>query len=51
MLLIAESGSPRLVKIAYLDDRTCAAIAAHAADMRATATADRPHLRPVPAAA
>ena len=52
MLLIAESGSPRLVKVAYLDDRTCAAIAAYAADMRATArTADRPALRPVPAAA
>jgi DNA segregation ATPase FtsK/SpoIIIE, S-DNA-T family len=50
-LLIAEGGSPRLVKTAYLDDRTCAAIAAHAATLRATAPADRPHLRPVPAAA
>ena len=31
-LLIAEGGSPQLVKVAYLDDRTCAAIAAYAAD-------------------
>jgi len=36
-LLIAENGSPRLIKTAYLDDRTCAAIAAHAAHLRATA--------------
>jgi S-DNA-T family DNA segregation ATPase FtsK/SpoIIIE len=51
-LLIAEGGSPQLVKTAYLDDRTCAAIAAHAATLRATATAEnRPALRPVPAAA
>jgi DNA segregation ATPase FtsK/SpoIIIE, S-DNA-T family len=34
-LLIAENGSPELVKVAYLDDRTCAAIAAYAADLRA----------------
>jgi S-DNA-T family DNA segregation ATPase FtsK/SpoIIIE len=51
-LLIAEGGSPQLIKVAYLDDRTCAAIAAHAATLRATAIAvDRPKLRPVPAAA
>ena len=35
-LLIAEGGSPQLVKTAYLDDRTCAAIAAYAATLRAT---------------
>ncbi len=35
-LLIAENGSPELVKVAYLDDRTCAAIAAYAATLRAT---------------
>ena len=50
-LLIAEGGSPQLVKTAYLDDRTCAAIAAYAADMRATATAPKPVLRPLPGAA
>ena len=51
-LLIAEGGSPQLIKVAYLDDRTCAAIAAHAATLRATAaTGDRPALWPVPAAA
>ncbi|WP_106126900.1 FtsK/SpoIIIE domain-containing protein [Pseudosporangium ferrugineum] len=50
-LLIAEGGSPQLVKTAYLDDRTCAAIAAYAGEMRATATADRPRLRSVPSAA
>jgi S-DNA-T family DNA segregation ATPase FtsK/SpoIIIE len=50
-LLIAENGSPQLLKVAYLDDRTCAAIAAYAADMRATPTDDRPHLAAVPAAA
>jgi S-DNA-T family DNA segregation ATPase FtsK/SpoIIIE len=50
-LLIAEGGSPQLVKTAYLDDRTCAAIAAYAATLRATVTHDRPRLRPVPAAA
>ena len=50
-LFIAEGGSPQLVKTAYLDDRTCAAIAAHAATLRAKAAADRPALRPVPAAA
>ena len=48
--LIAEGGSPQLVKTAYLDDRTCAAIAAYAASLRATTTAV-PALRPVPAAA
>jgi DNA segregation ATPase FtsK/SpoIIIE, S-DNA-T family len=51
-LLIAENGVPQLVKVAYLDDRTCAAIAAHAATMRASdRTGDRPALRPVPHAA
>jgi len=51
-LLIAENGSPELLKVAYLDDRTCAAIAAYAATLRATAvTAGRPLLRPVPVAA
>jgi DNA segregation ATPase FtsK/SpoIIIE, S-DNA-T family len=35
-LLIAEGGSPQLVKVAYLDDRTCAAIAAYAATLRDT---------------
>jgi S-DNA-T family DNA segregation ATPase FtsK/SpoIIIE len=50
-LLIAEGGSPQLVKTAYLDDRTCAAIAAYAADMRAIPADDRPQLRSVPVAA
>jgi S-DNA-T family DNA segregation ATPase FtsK/SpoIIIE len=35
-LLISESGSPELVKVAYLDDRTCAAIAKYAATLRGT---------------
>jgi S-DNA-T family DNA segregation ATPase FtsK/SpoIIIE len=51
-LLIAEGGSPQLVKTAYLDDRTCAAIAAEAADMRANASADgHGNLRLLPPAA
>ena len=51
-LLIAENGSPELVKVAYLDDRTCAAIAAYAATLRATVRATgQPALRPVPDAA
>src|SRR3954471_18635418 len=51
-LLIAENGSPELLKVAWLDDRTCAAIAAYAATLRATtATGTRPRLRPVPTAA
>ena len=51
-LLIAENGSPELVKVAYLDDRTCAAIAAYAATLRATVHATgQPALRPVPSAA
>jgi S-DNA-T family DNA segregation ATPase FtsK/SpoIIIE len=33
-LLIAEGGSPQLVKVAYLDDATCAAIASYAAELR-----------------
>ena len=51
-LLIDEGGMPKLVKVAYLDDRTCAAIATYAATLRATVTANgRPALRPVPTAA
>ena len=51
-LLIAEGGSPQLVKTAYLDDRTCAAIAAYAADMRAADRAEqRSRLRLLPPAA
>jgi S-DNA-T family DNA segregation ATPase FtsK/SpoIIIE len=58
-LLIAEGGSPQLVKVAYLDDRTCAALAAYAASLRATAATagsvtrprPRPQARPVPVAA
>ena len=51
-LLIAENGTPELVKVAYLDDRTCAAIAAYAATLRATVAASgTPVLRPVPDAA
>lgn len=40
-LLIAEGGSPQLVKVAYLDDRTCAAIAAYAATLRTTVASRR----------
>ncbi|GIE93313.1 hypothetical protein Ari01nite_07780 [Paractinoplanes rishiriensis] len=51
-LLIAESGSPELVKVAFLDDRTCAAIAAYAATLRATAAGMvTPLRRPRPRAA
>jgi S-DNA-T family DNA segregation ATPase FtsK/SpoIIIE len=50
-LLIAEGGSPQLVKTAYLDDRTCAAVAAYAADMRATHADDHRILRLLPPAA
>jgi S-DNA-T family DNA segregation ATPase FtsK/SpoIIIE len=35
-LLIAENGAPGLVKVAYLDDATCAAIAKYAATLRNT---------------
>ncbi|SRR6266536_3236059 len=35
-LLIAEGGTPQPVKVAYLDDTTCAAIASYAAALRAT---------------
>jgi S-DNA-T family DNA segregation ATPase FtsK/SpoIIIE len=38
-LLIAENGSPRLVKVAFLDDNLCARIARHAARLRGL---DRP---------
>ncbi|MFC8618828.1 hypothetical protein ACFT9M_20780 [Micromonospora purpureochromogenes] len=34
-LLIAEGGTPQLIKAAYLDDAACARIATHAARMRA----------------
>jgi DNA segregation ATPase FtsK/SpoIIIE, S-DNA-T family len=34
-LLIAEGGQPKLVKVAYLDDDTCAAIARYATTLRA----------------
>jgi S-DNA-T family DNA segregation ATPase FtsK/SpoIIIE len=34
-LLIAEAGTPRRVKVAYLSDADCARIAAHAARLRA----------------
>ena len=51
-LLIAEGGMPELVKVAYLDDATCAAIASYAATLRATVrTTGTPALRPVSAAA
>jgi DNA segregation ATPase FtsK/SpoIIIE, S-DNA-T family len=40
-LLIAEGGAPQLVKTAYLDDRTCTAIAAYAAQLRQTVRSDR----------
>ena len=40
-LLIAEGGTPQLVKVAYLDDRTCAAIAAYAATLRDTVRPSR----------
>lgn len=41
-LLIAEGGNPHLVKVAYLDDATCAAIASYAATLRtAVATGGR----------
>jgi S-DNA-T family DNA segregation ATPase FtsK/SpoIIIE len=43
-LLIAEGGTPQLVKTAYLDDAACAAIARYAATLRTTVNhaADRP---------
>src|SRR4051794_23674757 len=44
-LLIAENGGPELVKLAYLDDRTCAAIAAYAATLRATVRTAEPPAR------
>jgi S-DNA-T family DNA segregation ATPase FtsK/SpoIIIE len=45
-LLIGESGSPRLVKVAYLDDATCKAIAGYAATLRNTVR-PKPNLRAV----
>lgn len=51
-LLIAEGGTPQLAKVAYLDDRTCAAIAAYAATLRATVrTSGTPASRPALVAA
>ncbi|WP_229068998.1 FtsK/SpoIIIE domain-containing protein [Actinoplanes sp. DH11] len=50
-LLISESGSPELIKVAYLDDRTCAAIAAYAADLRAVVRDNMPTGKPVLVAA
>ena len=44
-LLIAEGGSPQLVKVAYLDDATCAGIAAYAATLRATVADSTPAQR------
>src|SRR3954471_23542653 len=44
-LLIDEGGSPKLVKVAYLDDATCAAIAKYAATLRDTIR--QPHLAAV----
>jgi S-DNA-T family DNA segregation ATPase FtsK/SpoIIIE len=35
-LLIAENGSPALIKVAYLDDKACQAIARYAAAIRGT---------------
>jgi S-DNA-T family DNA segregation ATPase FtsK/SpoIIIE len=46
-LLIAEGGAPQLVKVAYLDDATCKAIASYAAELRATVWPGRPGLRVV----
>ena len=43
-LLIGESGDPQLVKVAYLDDETCAAIARYAATLR-NAVGEKPRLR------
>ena len=51
-LLIAENGSPQLLKVAYLDDAVCKAIAKYAATLRTTVKpAGRPKLRPLPVAA
>ncbi|MFC0527237.1 FtsK/SpoIIIE domain-containing protein [Phytohabitans kaempferiae] len=41
-LLIDEGGTPRLVKTAYLDDATCAAIARYAATLRGTVRQAQP---------
>jgi DNA segregation ATPase FtsK/SpoIIIE, S-DNA-T family len=38
-LLIAEGGNPQLVKVAYLDDAACAAIAKYAVTLRAAVAA------------
>jgi S-DNA-T family DNA segregation ATPase FtsK/SpoIIIE len=43
-LLIAEGGSPELIKVAWLDDDECAAIAAYAAELRGLL--DEPQSRP-----
>jgi S-DNA-T family DNA segregation ATPase FtsK/SpoIIIE len=46
-LLIAEGGSPQLVKVAWLDDHTCKAIAAYATQLRATIQPTKASLRAV----
>ncbi|MFI5910919.1 FtsK/SpoIIIE domain-containing protein [Dactylosporangium sp. NPDC051541] len=50
-LLIAEGGSPELLKVAWLDDDECAAIAAYAAELRGVldSTEVRPKLTVVAA--
>ncbi|MEU7875152.1 FtsK/SpoIIIE domain-containing protein [Dactylosporangium sp. NPDC049140] len=50
-LLIAEGGAPELVKVAWLDDGACAAIAAYAAELRGLLdeTTPRPKLTVVAA--
>jgi DNA segregation ATPase FtsK/SpoIIIE, S-DNA-T family len=50
-LLIAEGGGPELVKVAFLNDEVCKAIAAYAVTLRATVAGGRPRLRAVPDAA
>jgi DNA segregation ATPase FtsK/SpoIIIE, S-DNA-T family len=46
-LLIAEGGSPQLVKVAYLDDATCKAIASYATELRNAVRPAKPDLRVV----
>jgi S-DNA-T family DNA segregation ATPase FtsK/SpoIIIE len=48
-LLIAEGGAPQLVKVAYLDDATCAAIARYAVTLRGV-TSRHPVAAVLPAA-
>jgi S-DNA-T family DNA segregation ATPase FtsK/SpoIIIE len=49
-LLIAEGGTPQLVKTAYLSDIDCARIASYAATIRAALRATAPELVDLPAA-